>query len=290
MLCGSARITITAALIVVEVTGMTSYLSAIAIAVLFARLVGDRITHGLYHEQIHFKGFPFLEDIAPSTLSKNTVAGIMESPVVYFFKTVHVERVRHVLATTTHNGFPVLADPINTHGGSDSLATGDSPLVGLVLRKNLLRLLRQAKKDNASTIDCGIVRDESPITVEANFTAAQAFKLFRSMGLRHLTVIDRNFRVVGIITRRTFLKLDKDHVAMHKMADSLAAPAKLPTENSGRSSADVVPLGIEPFAEIRTGGGNPSPATQLPLQGKLNGWVDRVAGKPTTITETALDA
>lgn len=52
----TGRITATIAIIVLEVTGEYSYLPAIGIAVIAAKLVGELINEGIYHEMIHTKG------------------------------------------------------------------------------------------------------------------------------------------------------------------------------------------------------------------------------------------
>ena len=43
--------------------------------------------------------------------------------------------------------------------------------------------------------------DSAPYTVYAGMSAVHAFKIFRGLGLRHLTVIAPRGTIVGVITR-----------------------------------------------------------------------------------------
>ena len=45
----------------------------------------------------------------------------------------------------------------------------------------------------------------SAVTVPQNFSIERAYLIFRSMGLRHLTVVDNNNRIQGIVTRKDFM-------------------------------------------------------------------------------------
>lgn len=45
----------------------------------------------------------------------------------------------------------------------------------------------------------------SAVTVPQNFSIERAYLIFRSMGLRHLTVVDNNNRIQGIVTRKDLM-------------------------------------------------------------------------------------
>ena len=51
-------------------------------------------------------------------------------------------------------------------------------------------------------VDLRPYMDTSPFTVLDTFSILRAYTLFRSMGLRHLPVVDPCNRVVGILTRK----------------------------------------------------------------------------------------
>ena len=44
--------------------------------------------------------------------------------------------------------------------------------------------------------------DQSAYRIPPTFSLERAFNLFRSMGLSHLTVVDKNNHVVGMVTRK----------------------------------------------------------------------------------------
>jgi len=49
----------------------------------------------------------------------------------------------------------------------------------------------------------------TPFLIQKNATAERVFRLFRTMGLRHLPVIDGRAKVVGMITRRDIVNYEK---------------------------------------------------------------------------------
>jgi CBS-domain-containing membrane protein len=51
------------------------------------------------------------------------------------------------------------------------------------------------------------VMNESPLTVDAHCPLPRVWTLFRTMGLRHLVVLDHDHCVVGIITREDLLEV-----------------------------------------------------------------------------------
>ena len=53
----------------------------------------------------------------------------------------------------------------------------------------------------SAELDLKEVMNESPFTVEAHCPLPRVWRLFRTMGLRHLVVLDHDHCVTGIITR-----------------------------------------------------------------------------------------
>lgn len=170
--CGSARITVTIAVIIMEITGDFRYIPALAVAVMFARLAGNFLGTSLYHKMIHLKKFPFLEDIAAKELEGKEVAKIM---VQHELVTLSVcptwEEVDHVLRNTVHNGFPVVLGP----GDPEHPRTHSQMfrLHGLVTREALVNMMRQERR---AYYEMDLVMNETPVTVLPTFTVAQAFK------------------------------------------------------------------------------------------------------------------
>ena len=54
-------------------------------------------------------------------------------------------------------------------------------------------------------IDLSAYINDSALSVQSNFSLHRAYIIYRTLGLRHLTVVDRCNRVVGMITRKDLM-------------------------------------------------------------------------------------
>ena len=54
----------------------------------------------------------------------------------------------------------------------------------------------------AETIDLGPYINSSAVAVQETFSIERTYTVFRTMGLRHLVVVDRHNHVKGIVTRK----------------------------------------------------------------------------------------
>jgi len=71
---------------------------------------------------------------------------------------------------------------------------------------SLERLLQNIPDDlKQSYIDLSSYMNLSAMTVDKRWNLTQSYVLFRTMGLRHLTVVNAKNQVVGILTRKDFL-------------------------------------------------------------------------------------
>lgn len=190
---GSGRITVTIAIIVLEITGEFSWLPAIGVTVVFAKWTGDYFNHGVYHSLIHLKNLPFLEEASVGALHGMTAADVMSSPVQKIELLSRVDIVRDLLKRTTHNGFPVV----------DSLHNGGR-LVGVARRRYLAPWCRD-DADGNEVLRLEEIMTSDPHFAMATVPASQAATTFRMLGLRHLPVVDEKHTVVGIICRRNLV-------------------------------------------------------------------------------------
>ncbi|EDQ92175.1 uncharacterized protein MONBRDRAFT_31290 [Monosiga brevicollis MX1] len=198
--CGSGGMTATIAVIILEVTGDFQYLPALAIAVITANVVGTQLNHSLYHSLIHLKHIPFLEDVANEQLNHVTVREVMASPVLSLPALAGRQQIKEALAST-HNGFPVT-----------DKADGVDKVIGLILKRHLYTLY-DALKGEHDTADLTEFMNETPAFTLEHTRFPEAFRTFRSQGLRHLVVVNDRFEALGMLTRKDFQKADHAHGA-----------------------------------------------------------------------------
>jgi CBS-domain-containing membrane protein len=74
-------------------------------------------------------------------------------------------------------------------------------------------MLRMLGTDRA--IDFKDIVDSSAVTVRDDFPIKRAFIIFRSLGLRHMTVVNKYNVPVGIVTRKELLGMHIEHSLHH---------------------------------------------------------------------------
>ncbi|XP_010524817.1 PREDICTED: chloride channel protein CLC-d isoform X2 [Tarenaya hassleriana] len=234
---GSMRMTVSLCVIMVEITNNLKLLPLIMLVLLISKAVGDAFNEGLYEVQAHLRGIPLL-DSRPKYQMRQTTAreACRNQKVVSLPRVVRVADVYSILRSNAHNGFPVI----------DHARSGETLVMGLLLRSHLLALLQSKVDFQHSPLPCdpsaraighnfsefakpvsskGISIDDihlttddlemyidlapflnpSPYVVPEDMSLTKVYNLFRQLGLRHLFVIPRPSRVVGLITRKDLL-------------------------------------------------------------------------------------
>ncbi|KAH7440920.1 hypothetical protein KP509_03G016200 [Ceratopteris richardii] len=134
---GSMRMTVSLCVIMVEITNNLNLLPLIMLVLLISKAVGDAFNAGLYEEQARMKGIPLLESKPKHFMRRTQVKETCQSQkVVCFDRVSKVGHIISVLQNNNHHGFPV----------TDKLQSGETVVIGLILRSYLLVLL-QSKKD-----------------------------------------------------------------------------------------------------------------------------------------------
>jgi len=225
---GVTRMTISLSVIMLEITNDLQFLPPIMFSVMIAKWVGDIFTFPLYDVLLALKGIPFIDSEPPYCMEKMDAHDIMTKDVKMFPLVVSIGHIIETLKNCNHNGFPVI----------DTGDKGQSKtLKGLIIRRQLTVLLetkiwtkkflpqanefrrqmaREQKpieviEDNIDDhekdyqLDLRPYMNCSPFSVTEEFYSIYAFRLFRSMGLRHLPVVDDNNQVKGIITRKDII-------------------------------------------------------------------------------------
>ncbi|EEE59743.1 hypothetical protein OsJ_12209 [Oryza sativa Japonica Group] len=233
---GSMRMTVSLCVIMVEITNNLKLLPLIMLVLLISKAVGDLFNEGLYEVQAQLRGIPLL-DSRPKQVMRNMSAkdACKNQKVVSLPRVSRIVDIISVLRSNKHNGFPVV----------DRGQNGESLVIGLILRSHLLVLLQSKVDFQNSPFPCGpgilnrhntsdfvkpasskgksiddihLTEDElglyldlapflnpSPYIVPEDMSLAKVYNLFRQLGLRHIFVVPRPSRVVGLITRQDLL-------------------------------------------------------------------------------------
>ncbi|XP_069690875.1 H(+)/Cl(-) exchange transporter 7 [Periplaneta americana] len=230
---GVVRMTISLTVILIEATGNISFGLPLMLTLIMAKWIGDFFNEGIYDIHIQLSGVPLLP-WEPPPLSYNIYASeVMNNPVVTFSTIESVGRIVDVLKTESYNGFPVV-DP-HPNGQSDGELS--RTFRGMILRSQLIVLLKNkifnespeiwnfkqvslkmfrdeypryptiqevnvTEEERGYTIDLRPFMNPSPYTVQHSSSLPRVFRLFRALGLRHLTVVNDTNEVIGIVTRK----------------------------------------------------------------------------------------
>lgn len=242
---GSMRMTVSLCVIMVEITNNLKLLPLIMLVLLISKAVGDAFNEGLYEEQARLRGIPLLESRPKYQMRKMTAKEACgNKKVVYFPRVVKVADVVSILRSNEHNGFPVID---HTRNG-ESLVIGlmlrshllvllqskvdfqHSPLPsdprggGKPIRHNFTEFAKPVSSKGISIDDIHLSSDDlemyidlapflnpSPYVVPEDMSLSKVYNLFRQLGLRHILVVPRASRVIGLITRKDLLIEDNEN-------------------------------------------------------------------------------
>lgn len=244
MLGGVCRMTISITVIVIESTGNAEYSIPIAVTIMFAKLVGDAFTEGIYDLHIHLKGYPLLPDQPEDKRAHLQASDVMAGAVRTVSEHEQVGTLLKLLKTSKHHGFPV------------AKSGGGGGVLGIILRDQLITILAHRRFEPRRTTSphlgsyfqahAGPHSQQPPLSADdflrpwtsvdleqlaINFTQEDLDKvvnlrpyineaalvtlkttslrrvsrLFLTMGLRHLLVVENCPKVVGMITRKDLL-------------------------------------------------------------------------------------
>ena len=129
MLGGMTRMTVSLCVILMETTDNIQYLLPIMLTLTLSKVVGDQFNISLYDMHVEIKCIPFLEFKPPAGMEQLHAEDLMSTPVVTFDDVESAETIYRRLQRTKHNGFPVLL-------------RGTNKFVGVVLRSQLIVLLK----------------------------------------------------------------------------------------------------------------------------------------------------
>ncbi|KAJ6771564.1 CHLORIDE CHANNEL PROTEIN CLC-D [Salix koriyanagi] len=200
-----------------------------------------------YEQQARLKGIALLES-RPKYQMRNMMAKEVcrNQKVVSFPRIVKVADAVSILQSNLHNGFPVIDHvrngetlviglvlrshllvllqskvdfqhsplPCDPAGVSKSIRHNFSEFVKPVSSKGIsIEDIHLSSDDLEMYIDLAPVLNPSPYVVPEDMSLTKVYNLFRQLGLRHIFVVPRASRVVGMITREDLLIEDSEDSA-----------------------------------------------------------------------------
>jgi chloride channel 7 len=248
VLGGMSRMTIAGAVILLEATNKKEYLLPLMLTFAAARYSGNAINQPMYDMQIDLKNLPFLEGSlrTQGLLNYHPITAVMARPVLTINEVNRVGYVYQLLLTTSHNGFPVVNKEGRLRGlilrktlctilklrafSEASPAPGAAPgtvqlttaatIFHDTIERNYpnypsIEGVQVDKEDLNLWLDVRPYMDSAPYSLNESSSIQRCYRLFRSMGLRHLVVLDEQHRVTGMVTRKD--------ISEHRLAREWAA-------------------------------------------------------------------
>jgi chloride channel 7 len=236
LLGGITRMTISLAVILVELTNDINFLLPILLTLIISKMTGDMLEESIYDiHMMKMAGVPYLEEEPPEDAGFRTAQDVMKSHVVCMSAISKVADIQTKLEECTHNGFPVI------EGG---VSGEDKTFLGVISREKLELIISDPDLHLAATtparaagrasaaprlgsivessdtvvnpmgngvngikeplVDLSRHMDPSPFIVRESLPLDRTYRLFTKMGIRHLVVLQQGLFVAGIITRKDF--------------------------------------------------------------------------------------
>lgn len=227
MLAGFTRMTMSLAVIVLEITTDMFMTLPIMMVIMVAKSVGDLFTPSVYDIVVALKNVPLLEPEIETQgwkeLEKIPLAVIGTDAAhlsVVEFRTFRVQDAVAKLTQSRHHAWPVV----------DSLE--NMRLLGLLSRYKLLDCLAENKllQTDAQTAELYNIKDTTqeldiwrhvrldPFVLLSRTSVLDGYRTFRMLGLRHLCVVNERHQIVALITRADFCEVVEEFVHDYKTA------------------------------------------------------------------------
>ncbi|XP_022762058.1 chloride channel protein CLC-d-like isoform X6 [Durio zibethinus] len=204
-----------------------------------SQAVGDAFNEGLYEEQARLRGIPLLESRPKYEMRKMTAREACgNQKVLSLPRVVKVADVVSILRSNKHNGFPVIDHtrngetlviglmlrshllvllqskidfqhsplPCDPRGRSQAIRHNFSEFAKPVSSKGIsINDIHLSSDDLEMYIDLAPFLNPSPYIVPEDMSLTKVYNIFRQLGLRHIFVVPRASRVIGVITRKDLL-------------------------------------------------------------------------------------
>lgn len=249
---GSMRMTVSLCVIMVEITNNLKLLPLIMLVLLISKAVGDAFNAGFYEEQARLRGIPLLESRPKHHMRRTSAKETCNSQkVVYFDRISKIDHLMTALRSNNHHGFPVIDKLQNGETVVIGLILRSYLLVLLqskadfqhgpvaddtrgkiTSRHSVTDFVKPVSSKGLSVTDVYLTPEElemyldlepfvnpSPYIVPEDMSLTKVYNLFRQLGLRHVFVVPRPSRVVGVITRKDLLsEPTEDREVVHELS------------------------------------------------------------------------
>ena len=244
VLGGMARMTISLTVILLEATGDMQYVLPLMLTLMAARFTGNVFNEGLYDIHIALKRIPFLEPDVPPIAERNEIvaAQVMSTEVKCLRPVERAGVVYDLLLSCGHGNFPIVdtasggtlygtvsrsmlctllqrrafgsPDVLEHCDGEQHQNLGPRRLSPLVQWDTIERAypryptiddVELLEADRNCWLDLRPYANTAPYTINETASIQRTYRLFRTLGLRTLCVVNHNNQVVGIITRKDLL-------------------------------------------------------------------------------------
>jgi len=234
-----ARMTISLTVILLEATGDMQYVLPLMLCLMTARCVGNVFNDGLYDIHVKLAKMPFLEEDLPEEITHQhlTAAHIMckdhrrlrpVQTVGDVCDALAAAPGQQAFAVADDDGFfvgsvsrkvvcVVLAD--GAFGSADD--AGAPTLAWARLERHYpshpdVPQLKLSSGDRERLLDLRPYVDRGAHTVRHSASVERTYKLFRTMGLHHVSVVDAHSRLLGVVRRE-----DLTEEALHRSTHGL---------------------------------------------------------------------
>lgn len=177
-----ARVPVTAAVIVFEITADFNLLLPLMVSSITAYFIGESLFPGsVYDRLLELDDIHLPENSGTSPLDLLTVGECMQQSVVTIDADMTYDQAIEYTRAYSHKGFPVLKDGV---------------LVGVVTKNDLIERV-------TSTVEKCMTPD--PISVDSDSMLVKAISIMDSKEINRIPVVNGN-RLVGIITRADIIR------------------------------------------------------------------------------------
>jgi chloride channel 7 len=225
---GITRMTISLTVIMLEITNDLNYLFPLMVAVICAKWIGDLISHPLYDSLLELKKVHLLEPDPPFEMKALRCRDAMSHNPICLTANATVADIVHVLTSNNHNAFPVVKSEENRSfvglimrsylllvlkfsvlGGQQMFTSLEIDNILNDKRIELDDLLDRLENHNEEVVNLSQFVHRSSVVVYHDSSLSTAYTMFRSLGLRQLTIINHRNEPVGMITR---IDLSHSHI------------------------------------------------------------------------------